>query len=79
MRFFFYRTLSVGIILALFAGLPASQLVAQCNAIIDVDFDSYSNKRYTIQDAFSDFNNKVKPWTAAKYRGIEGPGGASSL
>ncbi|MFD2563893.1 polysaccharide lyase [Aquimarina rubra] len=50
-----------------------------CNTIIDVDFDNWNNRRYSIADIKSDFNNKVKPWTASTYRGVEGPGAASNL
>ncbi|WP_299432947.1 polysaccharide lyase [uncultured Aquimarina sp.] len=52
---------------------------AQCNTMIDVDFNNWNNRRYSIADIKSDFNNKVKPWTASTYRGVEGPGAASNL
>lgn len=52
---------------------------AQCNSIIDVDFNNWNNRRYSIADIKSDFNNKVKPWTASTYRGVEGPGAPSNL
>ena len=55
------------------------QAFAQCNTIIDVDFNNWNNRRYSISDIKSDFNNKVKPWTASTYRGVEGPGAASNL
>ncbi|WP_299223608.1 polysaccharide lyase [uncultured Aquimarina sp.] len=50
-----------------------------CNTIIDVDFNNWNNRRYSIADIKSDFNNKVKPWTASTYRGVEGPGAAGNL
>ncbi|MEW7289617.1 Ig-like domain-containing protein [Aquimarina sp. 2304DJ70-9] len=52
---------------------------AQCNTIIDVDFNNWNNRRYSIADIKSDFNNKVKPWTASTYRGVKGPGASSNL
>ncbi|MEL6844995.1 MAG: polysaccharide lyase, partial [Bacteroidota bacterium] len=52
---------------------------AQCDTIINQDFNHWENKRYTIADAKKDFNNKIKPWTAGSYRGIDAPGAAASL
>ena len=58
----------------------SNQAIAQsCNSIIDVDFNNWNNRRYSISDIKNDFNNKVKPWTASTYRGVEGPGAASNL
>ncbi len=55
------------------------QTSAQCKSMIDVDFDNWNNRRYSISDIKKDFNNKVKPWTASTYRGVEGPGAAGNL
>ncbi|GAA4115009.1 hypothetical protein GCM10022393_14920 [Aquimarina addita] len=54
-------------------------IFAQCNTIIDVDFNNWNDRRYSIADIKSDFNNKVKPWTGSTYRGVEGPGAANNL
>ncbi|MEO0731204.1 MAG: polysaccharide lyase [Bacteroidota bacterium] len=52
---------------------------AQCDTILDQDFNHWDNRRYTIQDAKDDFNNQIKPWTAGSYRGIAAPGAAANL
>ncbi|MEL7161926.1 MAG: polysaccharide lyase, partial [Bacteroidota bacterium] len=54
-------------------------LPAQCDTIIDQDFNHWDNRRYSIEDAKQDFNNQVKPWTAGSYRGIDAPGAAANL
>ncbi|AXT57652.1 T9SS C-terminal target domain-containing protein [Aquimarina sp. AD1] len=70
-------TLSFLIVIALL--FNNQDTFAQCNTIIDVDFNNWNNRRYSIADIKNDFNNKVKPWTASTYRGVEGPGAASNL
>lgn len=53
--------------------------IEACNIIIDQNFNHWDDKTYTVADAKSDFNNKVKPWTASTYRGISAPGADASL
>ena len=64
----------------LLIGLVGSHLAsAQCKLMIDQDFNHWGNKTYTVADAKSDFNNKIKPWTASTYRGLVAPGAAANL
>lgn len=64
----------IGLLLFIISGAKAQN----CNTMIDVDFNNWNNRRYSIADLKSDFNN-VKPWTASTYRGVEGPGAANNL
>lgn len=52
---------------------------AQCKMMIDQDFNHWEDRKYTVADAKSDFNDQVKPWTASTYRGISAPGADASL
>jgi len=65
--------------LILFSLFLAQKTYAQCDTIIDQNFNHWDNRRYSIEDAKSDFNNQIKPWTAGSYRGIEAPGAAANL
>lgn len=65
--------------LGLFLLLINQHLFAQCEMMIDQNFNHWNNKEYTVADAKSDFNNKIKPWTASTYRGISAPGAAANL
>ena len=70
--------LSLGGTLALVV-VPSGRALAQCDTLIDQDFDHWDDRRYSIDDAKRDFNGQVKPWTASTYRGISGPGAAANL
>ena len=52
---------------------------AQCKLMIDQNFNHWNDKAYTVADAKSDFNNKIKPWTASTYRGLIAPGADANL
>lgn len=64
---------------SLFLLISKHETFAQCTMMIDQDFNHWGDRRYTVADAKSDFNNKIKPWTASTYRGIAAPGAASNL
>lgn len=63
----------------LFSLFFVQNMYAQCDTIIDQDFNHWDNRRYSIADAKSDFNDQIKPWTAGSYRGIDAPGADASL
>jgi len=59
--------------------LANDRVFAQCVTMVDQNFNHWNDRRYSIADAKSDFNNKIKPWTAFTYRGIAAPGASASL
>ena len=63
-------------LLLLTAGTVKAQ---ECNMLIDVDFNNWADRTYSISDIKEDFNDKVKPWTASTYRGVRGPGASNNL
>ncbi len=67
------------ILMGLLLSINSYEALAQCKSIIDVDFNKWDNRRYSIADVKNDFNNRVKPWTASTYRGVAAPGAAADL
>jgi len=66
-------------LLVLLSLILVQEAYSQCDTIIDQDFNHWDNRRYSIQDAKSDFNDRIKPYTAGSYRGIDAPGAAANL
>lgn len=75
----FYSSVTKMFFFGLLLIVSVQSSIAQCKLIINQDFNHWNDRRYSIADVKSDFNNKVKPWTASTYRGIAAPGAAASL
>lgn len=71
---------STPICVGLLSLVAGSCAVAQCQSIIDVDFNNWNNNQiYSIANAKADFNDQIKPGAASTYRGIGAPGAPANL